>query len=63
VRHVEAFAREASVSTLWLYTWTAEALYQKLGWERVGTELNRGKEMVTLMQKVLATSHEQCRLE
>lgn len=53
VRHVETFAREASVSTLWLYTWTAEALYSQLGWESVGTELNRREEVVTLMRKML----------
>jgi GNAT superfamily N-acetyltransferase len=53
VRCVEGFARGKSVSTLWLYTWTAEALYSHLGWERVETELNRGEELVTLMRRSL----------
>ncbi len=52
VRHVEAFAQAASVPVLWLYTSTAEALYVRLGWQRVGTEDERGEEVV-LMKRVL----------
>ena len=52
VRQVETFAREASVTTLWLYTWTAEALYSQLGWN-AWLDLNRGEEVVTLMRRSL----------
>src|SRR4051812_3019452 len=52
VRHVEAFAREASVSTLWLYPGTGEALYSQLGGKSGETELDRGEE-VTLMRRTL----------
>jgi N-acetylglutamate synthase-like GNAT family acetyltransferase len=41
VKHVEAVAAAASVGTLWLYTWTAEPLYARLGWRRVGMERDR----------------------
>jgi GNAT superfamily N-acetyltransferase len=44
VRQVETFALAASVPTLWLYTWTAESLYARLRWHRVGLETNRGKK-------------------
>jgi GNAT superfamily N-acetyltransferase len=53
VRHVEARARAASVSTLWLNTWTAESLYARLGWERVGMEKGNSQEVV-LMRRDLA---------
>src|SRR3954452_19177398 len=26
-----------STATLWLYTWSAESVYEKLGWQRAGT--------------------------
>ena len=35
VRTVEDAARAAGVSTLWLYTRTAQGLYDRAGWERV----------------------------
>ncbi len=52
VRRVEAFAVESGVETLWLYTRTAEALYARLGWHRVGLEVNRGRDVV-LMSRAL----------
>ena|SRR5258708_4485530 len=52
VRQVEAFATAASVPTLWLYTWTAEPLYARLGWQRVGVETNRGEEVVLMMRRL-----------
>ncbi len=52
VRRVEASAAAASVPVLWLYTATAEPLYARLGWRRVGTERDKGKE-VALMRRVL----------
>jgi GNAT superfamily N-acetyltransferase len=52
VRQVEAFASAASVSTLWLYTWTAESLYTRLGWQREGVETNRGDEVVLMSRRL-----------
>ncbi|HEX3996407.1 MAG TPA: GNAT family N-acetyltransferase [Acetobacteraceae bacterium] len=52
VRQVEAFASAASVATLWLHTWTAESLYARLGWERMGTETNRGDETVLMSRRL-----------
>jgi GNAT superfamily N-acetyltransferase len=53
VRHVEARARSASVPTLWLNTWTAESLYARLGWGRVGLEKGNSRDVV-LMKRNLA---------
>lgn len=53
VRRVEAFAMAASLPALWLFTWTAEPLYARLGWQRVGLEQNRGADVV-LMTRSLA---------
>jgi GNAT superfamily N-acetyltransferase len=55
VRQVEAFASSACVTNLWLYTWSAEPLYARLGWRRVGLERDRGQEVV-LMARDLASS-------
>jgi GNAT superfamily N-acetyltransferase len=52
VRRVEAFASAASVPTLWLYTWTAESLYARLGWERVGPETDRGEEVMLMSRRL-----------
>jgi GNAT superfamily N-acetyltransferase len=52
VRHVEGFARATSVAELWLYTRTAEPLYARLGWQRVGLEQDKGRE-VALMRRRL----------
>jgi GNAT superfamily N-acetyltransferase len=56
VRRVEAFAAAASVPTLWLYTWTAEPLYARLGWQRVGLEEDR-EQQVVLMVRHLSTAN------
>jgi GNAT superfamily N-acetyltransferase len=48
VRQVEAFAAAAGVPTLWLYTWTAAPLYARLGWQPVGPETDRGKDVVLM---------------
>ncbi len=55
IRRVEAFAAEASVPVLWLYTAKAEALYAELGWESVGMEMDRG-EPVVLMRRILTSA-------
>jgi GNAT superfamily N-acetyltransferase len=53
VRRVEAFAQQASVPVLWLYTATAETLYARLGWQHVGMEQDAGQPVV-LMRRDLA---------
>ncbi len=59
VRRVEAFASAASVPALWLYTWTAEPLYARLGWRRAGLEMDqkRGREVV-LMTRPLSGGYQ-----
>ena len=52
VRRVEAFALASSVPTLWLYTWTAESLYTRLGWKRTGLETNHGQEVVLMSRRL-----------
>ncbi len=52
-RRVEAFALAAAVPVLWLYTLSAEPLYARLGWQRVGTEQDDGHEVV-LMRRLLS---------
>jgi hypothetical protein len=50
VKHVRA----AAVPVLWLYTWTAEPVYARLGWERVGLERDSGRNIeVVLMGRDL----------
>ena len=53
IRRVEAFALAASVPVPWLYTSTAEPLYLRLGWQRVGMEQENG-QAVALMRRVLS---------
>ena len=57
IRRVEAFALAASVPVLWLYTSTAETLYARVGWQRVGTEDERGKKVV-LLKRILTSQHQ-----
>jgi GNAT superfamily N-acetyltransferase len=52
IRRVETFALAASVPILWLYTGTAEPLYLRLGWQRVGIEQENGQAVV-LMRRIL----------
>ncbi len=52
VRHVEGFARAASVAELWLYTRTAEPLYARLGWQRVGLEQDKGREVALMWRRL-----------
>ena len=50
VRHVEATAA-AMAPILWLYTWTAEPLYARLGWERVGPERDTDRDIAVVLMK------------
>jgi len=57
VRSVEDFAHAAGVRVLWLYTWSAEGLYAKMGWERVGDERDENRGIpVVLMRRYLTTA-------
>jgi hypothetical protein len=48
---VEAAAAQ-SAAVLWLYTWTAEPVYARLGWERVGLERDTHRDIeVVLMNR------------
>ena len=54
VKHVEE-AAAASATVLWLYTWSAERVYARLGWERVGLERDTDRNIeVVLMRRNLS---------
>jgi hypothetical protein len=48
VRQVEDAARTVPVSTLWLYTPSADGLYLRLGWQHVGVEQEDGRDVVLM---------------
>ena len=50
---VEREARSGSISTLWLYTNTAERIYARAGWQTVETVEHRGRPYA-LMRRDLA---------
>ncbi len=52
---VEQQARKASVSTLWLYTNTAERIYARAGWQTIETVQHDGKPFA-LMRRDLPPS-------
>lgn len=53
VKHVEDFARGNGVARLWLFTWSAEGLYAKLGW-RPAERLQQSGRQIVVMSKDLA---------
>jgi hypothetical protein len=54
VKHLEAVAAAALVRTLWLYTWTAEPVYARFGWQRVGIEQDTDRDIeIFLMRRDL----------
>jgi len=54
IEHVEG-AAAASTAVLWLYTWSAEPVYARLGWERVGLERDTDRNIeVVLMRRNLS---------
>ena len=54
VRRVEE-AAILSATTLWLYTWSAEPVYAKLGWQRVGPSRDEARGIdVVLMKRNLS---------
>jgi N-acetylglutamate synthase-like GNAT family acetyltransferase len=50
---VEEDARQASISTLWLYTNTAERIYARAGWRTVETVLHDGKPFALMRRDLL----------
>jgi predicted GNAT family acetyltransferase len=50
VKHVEE-AAAASATVLWLYTWSAERVYARLGWERVGRERDTDRNIEVVLMK------------
>jgi GNAT superfamily N-acetyltransferase len=50
VKHVEAAAAPLA-TLLWLYTWTAEPVYARLGWERVGLERDTDRDIEVVLMK------------
>jgi GNAT superfamily N-acetyltransferase len=53
VAAVEEEARRASISTLWLYTNTAERIYARVGWRTVETILHDGKPHALMRRDLL----------
>jgi predicted N-acetyltransferase YhbS len=51
VRHVEAAAAAAGFPVLWLYTWSAEPVYARLGWERVSLERDSDRNIEVVLMK------------
>lgn len=51
VKHVEAAATAAAGKVLWLYTWAAEPLYARLGWQRVGLERDFDRDIEVVLMK------------
>jgi GNAT superfamily N-acetyltransferase len=58
VRFIEGFARDNGVDKLWLFTWSAEGLYAKLGW-RAAERLGRNGRDIVVMNKDLADHAQQ----
>ena len=54
VTFIEDFARDNGVEMLWLFTWSAEGLYVKLGW-RAAERLNRNGREIVVMSKDLGS--------
>jgi GNAT superfamily N-acetyltransferase len=54
VRFIEDFARGNGVETLWLFTWSAEPVYAKLGWRPVERLQHNGREVVVMNRNLSA---------
>jgi N-acetylglutamate synthase-like GNAT family acetyltransferase len=48
VKKIMEYAKSIGVQTLYLYTEDQEALYQKLGWERISVDLYMGLQVVVM---------------
>lgn len=48
VRRVEAFARDAGLERIWLYTSSASGLYRGLGWQHAGEEQDHGRTVALM---------------
>jgi GNAT superfamily N-acetyltransferase len=56
VRQVEDAARAVPVSTLWLYTLSADGLYLRLGWQHAGVEQEDGRDVVVMRRDLFQHS-------
>jgi GNAT superfamily N-acetyltransferase len=54
VRFIERYARDNGVDTLWLFTWSAQGLYTKLGWRPIERLEQNGREVV-VMKRTLSS--------
>jgi N-acetylglutamate synthase-like GNAT family acetyltransferase len=54
VQFIENYAREKGVETLWLFTWSAEGLYAKLGWRAVERLQHNGRDLVVMNRSLSA---------
>jgi GNAT superfamily N-acetyltransferase len=54
VQFIEDFARHNGVDTLWLFTWSAEGLYAKLGWHPVERLQHNGHDIVVMSKDLSA---------
>lgn len=52
VTAIEEHAARLGVETLYLYTNSAQGLYEKLGWEEIEREAYRGREVVIMEKKL-----------
>ncbi len=51
--HIEEMAKELGVKEYYLFTYTAEKLYLKLGWEVMERFVARGKNMVVMRKQLI----------
>ena len=54
VKFIEDFARDNGVETLWLFTWSAEGLYAKLGWDALERLDRNGREIVVMSKNLVS---------
>ena len=59
IKFVEDFARDNGVETLWLFTWSAEGLYAKLGWRAVERPEHNGYEVVVMNKDLVIHAQQQ----
>jgi GNAT superfamily N-acetyltransferase len=59
IKFVEDLARDNGVETLWLFTWSAEGLYAKLGWRAVERPEHNGYEVVVMNKDLVIHAQQQ----
>ncbi len=53
IQQIELIANQMGYQQLYLFTWTAEAYYHKLGWTVIDTTQPKGLPQSVIMQKTL----------